>query len=68
MNEAGAAAKLSSETAPTALTGWAISKVGQKWAKSGPKTDQNEPKASKKQAKRGPKVGSKQTKNGQKVD
>ena len=26
MNEAGAAAKLSSETAPTALTGWAISK------------------------------------------
>ena len=32
MNEAGAAAKLSSETAPTALTGWAISKVGQKWA------------------------------------
>ena len=28
MNEAGAAAKLSPETAPTALTGWAISKVG----------------------------------------
>ena len=27
MNEAGAAAKLSSETAPTALTGWAISKI-----------------------------------------
>ena len=30
MNEAGAAAKLSSETAPTALTGWAIRKVGRK--------------------------------------
>ena len=26
MNEAGAAAKLSSETAPKALTGWAVSK------------------------------------------